>query len=449
MQFSIVAERPTNGDRQLFVYDNATNTLSTPDGYVYEATPGAPSAASVTPAKRFSKADPLRKGTRVRLLKIQMGLSCNYACTYCSQRFVERADETSAKHVAQFLGLLDNLEFDEATGLKIEFWGGEPFVYWKTMKPLAEALRDRFEPWQKPPRMSVITNGSLLSREINDWLVMMGFSVAVSHDGPGQHVRGPDPLADPEQRRWIMDLYKRLRPVGRFSFNAVLNKDNQSRKAIFDWFVAITGDPAVPLGEGDMIDAYDSDGKATSLDGDEAHFAFRRQAFNDIFATGGNIGFGGTLRKIDSFTQAVLTHEPSVALPQKCGMDDEAVLAVDLRGNVITCQNVSAVATAGNGSPHLGGNIRAMDKVALRSATHWSNREHCAGCPVLHLCRGSCMYLEGDLWATSCANSYSDNIVFFALSFEKLTNGYIPIFIDGGDLPPDRRNIWGTYEAAA
>jgi len=53
------------------------------------------------------------------------------------------------------------------------------------------------------------------------------------------------------------------------------------------------------------------------------------------------------------------------------------------------------------------------------------------------------MYLEGDNWEASCANSYSDAIALFALSFEKMT-GFIPVLIENTHLPDVRRDIFGT-----
>ena len=241
MKFEILASR-NKDDEKIFYYDNQTNVLSDETGFVYEY----PSAlANVThnhvqqPYVSFDKDRPLKKSKSARIVKIQMGLSCNYSCDYCSQKFVERPKETTPKDIENFMELFNNLEFNEQQGLKVEFWGGEPFVYWKTMKPLAEAIADRFESWQKKPVFSVITNGSLLTEEICAWLYSMNFSVSISHDGPGQHVRGPDPFDDPKKREIVLDLYQILRPLDRISFNSMLNNKNISRKEIYDWFVEL------------------------------------------------------------------------------------------------------------------------------------------------------------------------------------------------------------------
>jgi len=130
-------------------------------------------------------------------------------------------------------------------------------------------------------------------------------------------------------------------------------------------------------------------------------------------------------------------------LPQKCGMDLDDVLAVDLHGNVITCQNVSAVETSKNGESHLAGSLDDYDNVSITTSTHWARRDECPKCPVLHLCKGACMFLDNKFWKISCANAYSDNVAHFALSFAKIT-GYIPIHIKHDDLPLERQDIFGT-----
>lgn len=440
MIFKLTAQH-TDGGSATFTYDNQLNELRSEDGKLF--TYGNTIPSNRLKSTRFSKNEPINKSSQVRVLKIQLGLSCNYSCEYCSQRFVEKAPETSKKDITAFMQKLEHLSFSEEGGLKIEFWGGEPLVYIKTMMPLFDALQQKFKGWNTPPRYSIITNGSILTDEICDWLFDNGLSVGLSHDGPGQAVRGPDPFEDPEQKTRILKFFSRMK--GRMSFNAMLNRANTSRKAIQDWFIAMTGDDLVPIGEGGIVDAYDEGGTGMSLNTKAEHFTFRKQAFNDIREYGAALGFAGILDKIDRFTSDVLSHQSAAFVGQKCGMDASDTLAVDLRGDIITCQNTSAVEIAPNGEPHLSGNLVDMDAVRITTATHWSNRPHCSECPVLHICRGSCMFLEGDLWTTSCANAYSDAIALFSLSFEAMT-GHIPVSIEGGALPPERSDIWGVLQ---
>jgi len=445
MLFEIKGTRFEDGDTKIFHYDNITNVLKDAEGNIFEYPENQRQSFNLKPYKSFDKNHPLKKAKLISTLKVQMGLSCNYSCDYCSQKFVERQPETSKKDIDDFMEKLKSLHFDEDVGLKIEFWGGEPLVYWKTLKPLAEAIAEKFDSWKTKPRFSIITNGSILTDEIIDWLMMMDFSVSISHDGPGQFVRGPDPFDDPEKKETILGFYRMMTRLGKsISFNSMLNSKNQSRKEIYDWFVNLTGDENVILGEGSLVDAYDEEGISNSLLTKKEHFEFRKKAFGELYGTGGKIGFAAQLGKIDSLVQSILNHSEAKYLGQKCGMDDEHTIAVDLRGNVMTCQNVSSLEISKNGESHHGGNLSDYSNVELKSVTHWSNRKECPECPVLHICKGACMFLDEKFWDISCANAYSDNVALFAAAFTLITNGYVPTLIKSDTLPLDRQDIFGT-----
>jgi uncharacterized protein len=419
-------------------YDNMTSSLTTEAGQ----------PVTEVKVKKYPSLDvavsaetPGRKTGKVRTLKIQMGLSCNFSCTYCLQRFVPRAPAMSVQDAEAFLAQLPGWfaggDDGKGAGVCIQFWGGEPLVYWSALRLLGERLREMYP----RARFHTITNGSLLTAEIVEWLDRMDFGVCISHDGPGQATRGADPMADPRQKAVILDLYRRLKPKRKISVNAMLHKDNQSRAAIASWLKAAFEDEGLPIGEGSFVDAYDDGGLASSLSDAEAA-PFRKAAFDEV-RSGAAKNFLIVESKIRDFIISVTTARPAGSLGQKCGMDRPESIAVDLKGRVLTCQNVSAVAPAPNGQSHLLGTVDDLDKVELRSATHWSKRLGCAECPVLQLCQGSCMYVEGAHWEASCANSYSNAIPFFAAGVEVLT-GLIVDRIEplGGALSPERQWLW-------
>lgn len=432
-----VAALDKTGEVRTFFYDNQTSSLTNEDGTACDL-----SHLGVEKKALGAYTSPVEmqgKTTKLKRLRIQLGLSCNYSCDYCSQRFVPHADATNPSDVPAFMEALPRW-FDGGTdglgaGVKVELWGGEPFVYWKTMKPLAEALRARY------PNISflVITNGSLLDEKKNAWLDEMGFAVGVSHDGPGQHVRGPDPLENPKQRAAIMDLFRRLHPQGRMSFNFVLNGSNTSRKAVYEFFRDLTGVDNVPLGEGTLLDAYDDGGLSNSLATGASLQAFAVQAFNEIVSDLGLNKVSIVNNQVAEFIHSIVDGRPAAMLDQKCSMNRSDNIAVDLNGNVLTCQNVSPVSVAPNGKLHHIGHVNDLANAVPVTARHWSKRDYCTQCPVLQLCKGSCMFLEGKLWDASCDNSFADNIVFLAVAFELMT-GCRPFRIDGGR--PQRAEIW-------
>ena len=428
-EFVITAERQ-DGHTAKFKYNNAISSLTWADG-----PPVVPvSAKEYRNAPTVSVQNPGGKGG-VRTLKVSLGLSCNFACEYCSQRFVPHATETNAGDIDGFVAQLAGA-LKEAPE-RVEFWGGEPLVYWKTLRPLAERLRAMYP----GAEFGIITNGSLLDAEKNEWLDALGFTVGMSHDGPGQHVRGPDPLDDPAVKGAVLDLYRRLKPSNRFSFNAMMNRQNVSRAAVQEFFVSLTGDKGVPIGEGGFVDPYDEGGLANSLRADEAHL-YRRQAFHEL-RTGQAGNFINVRERVLNFIETLRTARPAAAVGQKCGMDKPSNLAVDMRGNVLTCQNVSAASVAPNLRKHAIGKLDALDDVKLDTATHWSHRAECPSCPMLQICQGACMFLEGPLWDAACDNAFSDAVPVFAAALEFLT-GYVPVKIEG----PHRAERHAIWEAA-
>jgi len=438
--FTITGQHPETNEERIMYYDSSVSTLKWEDGTNVVA------GVQTKPPPKIPAN--IQKGKRdLKLIKVQLGLSCNFECEYCSQRFVPNSEETTHRDVDIFVKQMETW-FDGGTdglgdGIRFEWWGGEPFVYWKTMKPLVEAVNARY------PNIEnfTITNGSMFTKEINEFLVKYNFSVGLSHDGPGQFVRGPNPLDEPKMKFWLVDLLKRLLPASKISFNATLNKKNPSRQDIQLYFEDFIRNELgeeylqyVNVGEGQFVDAYDEGGMENSLLDEEEDLKFRNNAYLDIRDNKAT-RFINITEKVKLFIDSVMIGTHKEALPQKCGMDRPDRMAIDLRGNVMTCQNVSAVSNNPSGISHHIGHVSDLENVEIKTATHWSDRRDCPTCPVIHLCRGSCMFLTGDLWEASCNNAFSDNIPMFAVAIEAMSGGYIPIYIDGPQRE-DRKDIF-------
>jgi len=382
----------------------------------------------------------------LRVVKIQLGLSCNFECDYCSQRFVPTADSTNPDDVQPFV---DNMstwfeggEDGLGSGVTFEYWGGEPFVYWKTMKPLVEAINKKYPNCEN----LVITNGSILDSEKNDFLEKYNFTVAISHDGPGQPVRGPDPFDDPKSKQSIVDLFRRLAPKNKISLNSMINSKNISRENIQKFFENLIAKELgeeylqyLTIGEGSFVDAYDDGGLANSLLDEEEDIKFRNSSYLEIRDYKAS-KFITINQKIKNFVETIATGRRLETVAQKCGMDRSDNIAVDLNGNVLTCQNVSAVSTNPSGISHHLGHVNNLKDIEVKTSTHWSDRSECPMCPVVHICKGACMFLTGELWDASCNNSFSDNITVFANAIETMT-GHIPVYIHGPQRE-DRKDIF-------
>jgi uncharacterized protein len=240
-----------------------------------------------------------------------------------------------------------------------------------------------------------------------------------------------------------LDLYQRLAPQGRISFNAMVHRTNTSREAITKFFLQLTGDPSLSIGEGAFVDPYDAGGLANSLQSIDDALAFRRQSLEEI-RRGRIVHMDVARQRMQEWAGSFLERRPAQGLGQKCGMDRPDQLAVDLKGQVLTCQNVSSVSVAPNGQSHHVGHLADLAGVALNTSTHWSHRTECPNCPVLQACKGACMFLEGPLWQAACDNAYSDHIPFFVAAIEHLTGcAVFRIEPQDGNLPEDRMDVFG------
>jgi len=369
-------------------------------------------------APRVSKSTPIGKSRAPKVLKIQLGLSCNYSCSYCSQAF-QIGDATVSK-LTDVDAFLSNLGvWLEGAPERIELWGGEPFVYWAKLKRLIPALAERFPEAQ----FLIITNGSLLTREKLDLITEYDIDIGLSHDGPGQGQRGPDPLEDPEQRRWIEALLAERK--GHVSINTVLTVQNHDLEAIKAWFQKRLG-LDVPISLEGVVNVYDA---ATLLGAgrfEEADLhALRRSVFESLVRDPGNFGLD---KRVRDFIQSLKVRRPIEALGQKCGMDRPEHIAVDLRGNVMTCQNTGAK------GEHKIGHVDDFDAIALDTATHFAFRDECMSCPVVQLCKGSCMFLEGEFFKQSCANEFAFNMGIMMAAVWHLT-GMVVVGVEGSGSP--------------
>lgn len=349
-----------------------------------------------TPIHAVSPETPGSKNAEgITRLKIQLGLQCNYSCSYCLQRAqVADAARTSTHDARMFLFHLD--KWLKSKPQRIEFWGGEPLLYWNKIKILHEALKDKFH----EATFLMITNGSLLRDDIIDYIIENKFMIAISHDGPGQHLRGPDPLDDKRSYTQIRRLIDNHSPV---SLNAVLTPDNYDPDDIKKFFVDRLGSKVQVNFEGVVVDYEDGKGRLFT----QAQYEDLARKIAIVCSRPVDQIPHAFRSKMQSFFNSLTYQRPSWALAQKCGMDKDDSIAVDLTGNVMTCQNVGS-------KEHKIGHVFDMQNVKLNTSWHWSKRDECSGCPLLQLCAGSCMYVEGKSWFYSCNNEYYYNLGILA-----------------------------------
>lgn len=374
----------SNRERMIYETDGATLTYRGErvdlSRFSYQYV-DAPSDSDQVP---FSPDEPLQgKSATPRVLKIQLGLGCNYSCSYCSQGG-QKEEATSTQDAEDF-----NLDWVEAAPEKVEFWGGEPTLYWKKL----QALTAKIDAKWPGVRRSMVTNGTLLTKERIDWLFDAGFTLALSHDGPGQSLRGEDPLEDPAMRELWKYLFQKFGE--RASINSVLTAGNHDLFDLWMWFEQRLG--TVKVNVEDVVTDY---GGATMSD---EQLKAIYESVRTYAKSGLAMAFPRLRWSMLQFMATLALKKPLLGGHQVCGMDRHDSLAVDLNGNVLTCQN------AGAASGHKIGSVECLDDVSLNSTSYMA-RPNCTSCPVVHLCYGSCMFLKDADFESSCRSSYWFNL---------------------------------------
>ncbi|MFZ5774788.1 MAG: geopeptide radical SAM maturase [Thermodesulfobacteriota bacterium] len=133
-----------------------------------------------------------------------LGMACNFACPYCYEGSLKESgaamsDVTAARLVefllARFAGA--GGQSPKKNRLILDFYGGEPLLYLARIKSLARSLKPAIEAQGGRFEFTLVTNGSLLSREIVTELRELGLvSFKVTIDGPAEHHNRTRPCKD-------------------------------------------------------------------------------------------------------------------------------------------------------------------------------------------------------------------------------------------------------------
>lgn len=343
------------------------------------------------------------KKDKVTNLKLLLGLKCNYSCRYCSQCF-DRGISNNKQPKSTTIDSVLVSTFNQYKNIKnIELWGGEPLVYFKTLKYVVEKLRNDIGYREN---IHFISNGSLLTDSITDFLIKNNIIVTISHDGVSQKInRNKDDILDDES---IVNNIKRLHENGCFaSMHIVVTNENVNffdnslffDKKLFDGApISIEGLVCLSKENIDKIDTFTTESQGTLI-----------ECFNMV-GRDENLRHrvGGVYTKIAKFIKTL--NNPNHKLPKySCNDSSDSVLSIDLNGNVLTCHTVEHI-------PELNiGNV-LDDNVSFENRNKgfitWDKRNtDCKNCVAFNVCRGGCGVIDNDDHKTyHCMNKWLDGV---------------------------------------
>ena len=393
-----------------WIYDNITNYIFDENGKQLLTEYPAKSFSNVL--KPFTRTyNDYKKVKDPDLMEILLGLRCNFNCVYCSQRLVRnKAVDATPALVPQFLEKLDK------SGLKpkeIQFWGGEPLVYWKTLLILIPELRSRFPdiPMYFP------TNGSLLDRAKVDFCKQYNIRFSISHDGSHDEGRDYDVLDDPKVLDAIKYAYETYK--SHISFGATLQPDDLNPKNVEQYFKDIVG-PDIAVGTHNVVRCTDHHNKyeveCASIDQDKLD-QFSENIFNmlNTIPDGKRNSYTG-LR--DRYIHALLNKAPIWAVGTECSHPYSTSFCCDILGRVVKCH------THFDGQTYLG-DIEHLDDVKNLGFDHFSNHQKCRNCLVVRGCRGGCPATTDEAREVSCPVMYAQHYGVFKSAIASILGVYL------------------------
>lgn len=420
MKFEIRSKR-MDGTPVAWTFDNMTNRIFDSNGdrflpWKHKNFEGITEHDRGKKATVFSPENPLEKSNRIMVLKIQLGLNCNYHCKYCSQASYRTNKHKVPSHeeIDRFFEMLDKADIRFVNDGDIELWGGEPLVYWKALEYMIPILRKRYP----KARMGMVTNGSLLTKEKVDFLVENKCSITISHDAQGFSLRDDrNPLDDPEMKEvWLYALRRFKEAEMTFGFNVVITPANCDVFEIRKYFKEKFS-PDAEFGFEGVVNYHSEENKVYMFDSDRKK-TFQNSIFKAMTEEWDDESWGSLKNRVVQMLEYLVYGVPSRYISARCSSPSERNLVVNVDGTVVCCQN-------NNPEDFAIGHLNDFDKVSLDCMLHWSLRPNCPKCPFLTGCRGGCPVLNSAEYSKNCRNEALINSAIFAAAWFHMTDTVI------------------------
>lgn len=112
---------------------------------------------------------------------IAITLKCNLACDYC---YIQKKNSlmslSTARKAVDFI--FENAERNDK--IDINFFGGEPLLEFDLIKKITDMIHAQSNFGRDRVAISVVTNGTIFSKDIADFLIKKNIALCISCDGP-------------------------------------------------------------------------------------------------------------------------------------------------------------------------------------------------------------------------------------------------------------------------
>ncbi len=320
---------------------------------------------------------------RIKTVFIVLGHACNNQCVYCMQHAII-TKQVNTDINPDILDFLVEINDNQETSLHLQFFGGEPLIYFEAIEKIVKELEKR----NKKFNYSVISNGKALTDKMVRFFNLYDFQFSLSWDGYNtSFTRTCDVLNDPILR-------KRFLKLKRFSITGVASAYSYPRDFIeacipfSNEYSAIHGNN-VYLNMDQLFDMGIRDRSLFDFDCDKIANQMKAMTENYLGIkkdpTLDNCLYDvyiGSLIDIINYRSGDGILQEGTNYPY-CG-NGYSTLNLDLQGNLYACHNTEIKV----------GTIYSdyfdyLDKILSFDSTR-SNKETCMKCPAYAICYGGC-----------------------------------------------------------
>lgn len=330
-------------------------------------------------------------------VSVILGMECNFSCPYCYEGSLKGRHAMTDETADQLVAYIKERFTPEKKKLVLDFYGGEPLLYTKRIKYIAERLQPFVENQGAVFQFTLVTNGSLLTAKTAQELAAYGLSAAkVTVDGPAAN-------------------HNRFRPFkrGQGSFDTIINNIKESCGQIK---IGVSGNftsdnyrtfPA-------LLDHLKDEGiTPDKLNQVQFHPVMQvHDAFSHNEFVGGceTINEPWLVEASLALRQQIMANgfkTPKIT-PAPCMIDIEDAFTVHYDGSIFKC-----IALIGHDRFRVG-DIRQgiTDYREIYHLDHWQKEAKCSDCAYLPLCFGGCRYMkyqrDGDMDGVDCQQEYLD-----------------------------------------
>lgn len=367
-----------------------------------------------------------------------MGHACNYSCTYCMQKDIGNPNELPKRDNLQlfFNNVRENLDLSAL--VRVELWGGEPFLYWEDMKEIMNFFQS------DQVSFIISTNGSALSPKHAEFFKNVkcdSINMNISHDAcKQQQLRGDEIFNRPRVIETLkmfdkiehlvygfscsvtntnFDLFE----INNFFRDKIIENKLDTRSLQFSlgrtYQEKLNYNPSNSLGC-NVIETDDKQGESLThvINGDNL-VKFRSilreflkqhyKQFVDSLVDGIPTVFDKPIEELDlllcdlleqqvaysslEFAKTIMRGSP-ILEKSNCGADMKDVLSIDIDGMIRTCPHA--------GSSHIYGSVNNIKGIRILSL-NLKRESHCTSCANKLLCRSSCpINLPDEIFNTNC-----------------------------------------------